>query len=100
MSVIKQKDRAEEIIHNISKYANSQNKINMSDFNANDAYHVKMERLSRATPIPVAKGKSTDYWFYERARGQYLVELNRQPTAAAKKNLRAVARKTAVFQKL
>ena len=89
LSVIKQKDRAEEIIHNISKYANSQNKINMSDFNANDAYHVKMERLSRATPIPVAKGKSTDYWFYERARGQYLVELNRQPTAAAKKEFKS-----------
>lgn len=89
LSVIKQKDRAEEIIHNISKYANSQNKINMSDFNANDAYHVKMERLSRATPIPVAKGKSTDYWFYERARGKYLVELNRQPTAAAKKEFKS-----------
>lgn len=89
LSVIKQKDRAEEIIHNISKYANSQNKINMSDFNANDAYHVKMERLSRATPIPVAKGKSTDYWFYERARGQYLVELSRQPTAAAKKEFKS-----------
>ena len=89
LSVIKQKDRAEEIIHNISKYANSQNKINMSDFNANDANHVKMERLSRATPIPVAKGKSTDYWFYERARGQYLVELNRQPTAAAKKEFKS-----------
>lgn len=89
LSVIKQKDRAEEIIHNISKYTNSQNKINMSDFNANDAYHVKMERLSRATPIPVAKGKSTDYWFYERARGQYLVELNRQPTAAAKKEFKS-----------
>jgi len=89
LSVIKQKDRAEEIIHNISKYANSQNKIDMSDFNANDAYHVKMERLSRATPIPVAKGKSTDYWFYERARGQYLVELNRQPTAAAKKEFKS-----------
>ena len=89
LSVIKQKDRAEEIIHNISKYANSQNKINMSDFNANDAYHVKMERLSRATPIPVAKGKSTDYWFYERARGQYLVKLNRQPTAAAKKEFKS-----------
>lgn len=88
LSVIKQKDRAEDIIHNISKYANSQNKINMSDFNANDAYHVKMERLSRATPIPVAKGKSTDYWFYERARGQYLVELNRQPSATAKKEFK------------
>lgn len=89
LSVIKQKDQAEDIIHNISKYANSQNKINMSDFNANDAYHVKMERLSRATPIPVAKGKSTDYWFYERARGQYLVELNRQPTTAAKKEFKS-----------
>lgn len=88
LSVIKQKERAEDIIHNISKYANSQNKINMSDFNANDAYHVKMERLSRTTPIPAAKGKSTDYWFYERARGQYLVELNRQPTAAAKKEFK------------
>ena len=61
----------------------------MSDFNANDAYHVKMERLSRATPIPVAKGKSTDYWFYERARGQYLVELNRQPTTASKKEFKS-----------
>ena len=89
LSVIKQKDQAEDIIHNISKYANSQNKINMSDFNANDAYHVKMERLSRATPIPVAKGKSTDYWFYERARGQYLVELNRQPTTASKKEFKS-----------
>ena len=61
----------------------------MSDFNANDAYHVKMERLSRSIPIPVAKGKSTDYWFYERARGQYLVELSRQPTAAAKKEFKS-----------
>ena len=84
LSVIKQKEQADSIIQNISKYANSQNKINMSDFNANDAYHVKMERLSRSTYIPVAKGKSTDQWFYERARGQYLVELSRQPTKAAK----------------
>lgn len=84
LSVIKQKEQADGIIQNISKYANSQNKINMSDFNANDVYHVKMERLSRSTYIPVAKGKPTDQWFYERARGQYLVELSRQPTKAAK----------------
>lgn len=55
LSVIKQKEQADGIIQNISKYANSQNKINMSDFNANDVYHVKMERLSRSTYIPVAK---------------------------------------------
>lgn len=88
LSVIKASDMAEDIIHNISKYANSQNKINMSDFNANDAYHVKMERISGSTFIPAAKGKSLDQWFYERARGQYLVELNRQPSAAAKKQFK------------
>lgn len=89
LSVIKAKEQAEDIIHNISKYANSQNKINMSDFNANDAYHVKMERLSRSTYIPVAKGKSLDLWFYERARGQYLVELSRQPTKSAKEQFKS-----------
>lgn len=88
LTVIKAVDQAEDIIHNISKYANSQNKINMSDFNANDAYHVKMERLSRSIYIPVHKGKSLDQWFYERARGQYLVELSRQPSKAAKEQFK------------
>lgn len=88
LTVIKSSSQAEDIIQNISKYANSQNKINMSDFNANDAFHVKMERLSRNTYVPVVKGKSTELWFYERARGQYLVELGRQPSAAAKKQFK------------
>lgn len=88
LSVIKDTDKAGEIAANISKYANSQNKINMSDFNANDDYHIKMERLSRRTFIPVSKGKETEQWFYERARGQYMVELNRQPTAKAKKEFK------------
>ena len=88
LTVIKSSEQAEEIIHNISKYANSQNKINMSDFNANDAYHVKMERLSRSIFLPVEKGKGTEQWFYERARGQYLVELSRQPSTAAKKQFK------------
>lgn len=88
LTVIKEHSQAEEIIQNISRYANSQNKINMSDFNANDPYHVKMEQFSRSVFIPVDRGKGTDQWFYERARGQYLVELNRQPTAAAKRQFK------------
>lgn len=88
LSVIKQTDKAGEIAANISKYANSQNKINMSDFNANDEYHVRMEQLSRHTFIPVEKGKETEQWFYERARGQYMVELNRQPTPKAKREFK------------
>lgn len=89
LTVIKKHDQDDEIIHNISQYANSQNKINMSDFNANDPYHVRMEQISRATFIPVERGKGTDQWFYERARGQYLVELGRQLTPATKKQFKA-----------
>lgn len=88
LTVIKKHEQDEDITHNISQYANSQNKINMSDFNANDPYHVKMEQISRTTFIPVARGKGTEQWFYERARGQYLVELNRQPTPATKRQFK------------
>lgn len=88
LSVIKDTGKASEIAASISRYANSQNKINMSDFNANDEYHVQMERLSRHTFIPVEKGKETEQWFYERARGQYKVELNRQPTPKAKREFK------------
>lgn len=89
LSVIKNTEKSSEIASNISKYANSQNKINMSDFNANDEYHIKMEQISRRTFIPVEKGKETEQWFYERARGQYMVELNRQPTLKAKNEFKA-----------
>lgn len=88
LAVIKSENRVGEIVANISKYANSQNPIKMSDFSANDDYHIRMERLSRIVYIPVEKGKSVDRWFYERARGQYLVEVNRQLTPALKKEFK------------
>lgn len=88
LAVIKAEDRTNEIVANISKYANSQNPIRMSDFSANDEYHIRMERLSRIVYIPVEKGKSVDRWFYERARGQYLEEVNRQLTPAKKKEFK------------
>lgn len=88
LSVIKDTEKTNEIIANISKYANSQNKINMSDFSANDEYHIRMEQLSRSIYIPTEKGKSLDRWFYERARGQYLVEVNRQITPALKRQFK------------
>lgn len=88
ISVIKDTEKSGSIAANISKYANSQNKINMSDFNANDDYHIKMEQISRRTYIPVERGKETEQWFYERARGQYMVELNRQTTVKAKREFK------------
>ncbi len=85
LTVIKADEQMDTVISNISRYANSQNKITMSDFSANDDFHIKLEQLSRRVFIPVEKGKPSQRWFYERARGQYSVEVNRQLTAASKR---------------
>jgi hypothetical protein len=87
LTVIKDNVESAEIVSSISKYANSQNKISVSDLSANDPFQVAIENLSRTIWVPTKgfKGKGTTKWFYERARGQYLVEVNRQGTPARKK---------------
>lgn len=63
---------AERIIPKISEYSNSQNPVDASDFFSNHPFHIRMEEYSRKTPIPVKGGNQfQQYWFYERARGQY-----------------------------
>ena len=44
LTVIKNKEKTDEIISSISKYANSQNKITMSDFSANDDFHIEFPK--------------------------------------------------------
>ena len=63
---------AERIIPKISEYSNSQNPVDASDFFSNHPFHIRMEDYSRKTPIPAKGGNQfQQYWFYERARGQY-----------------------------
>jgi AIPR protein len=59
----------EEVVRNISRYANTQNVIQMADFSANEPFHIEIERLSERIWCPGEQGR----WFYERARGQYQV---------------------------
>lgn len=99
LTVIKDKEKSEQIIKKISEYANSQNKINISDFSANDHYHVEMERLSRRIYVPVEHGKSTERWYYERARGQYMVDVNRQATATLKRKFKQMNPKSKCLSK-
>ncbi len=70
----------------IARYANSQNKVNVSDFSANHPFHVALERLSRAkwVPKPDQRGKSTTKWYYERARGQYLNDVLKQSSMSTR----------------
>jgi hypothetical protein len=63
---------SERIIPKISEYSNSQNKVEASDFFSNPPFHIRMEEYSRKTATPARGGNQfQQYWFYERARGQY-----------------------------
>lgn len=85
LSVIDNADAMDEIVPKISAYANTQNKIQMADFSANDPFHRKIEELSRVTWTPAVNGTKPKNWFYERARGQYTDMLSKETTVKKKK---------------
>lgn len=61
-----------ELICNIAKYANSQNKVNNADLNSSHPFYVRMENISRKMYTPVVSGEvNQTLWFFERIRGQY-----------------------------
>jgi len=68
-------DKAKDMIPNISRSANSQNKVDEADFFSNHPYHVRIEQYSRKVLAPPIDGNQYQTaWFYERARGQYVQE--------------------------
>lgn len=72
LSVVSQ-ELANEMVPLISKYANSQNKVNDADFFATHPFHKRMEDFSRRIYAPAVDGQFMQTkWFYERARGQYI----------------------------
>ena len=70
----------ERLIADISRYANSQNSVRMSDLSANKPFHIKVERLSLTIFCPDGVGR----WFYERAAGSYKTMLAREGTTPAR----------------
>ncbi len=85
ISVIKNEDKMDEIVHKISECANTQNKIQMADFSSNDPFNRKLEELSRIIWTPAISGEKSKNWFFERARGQYADMLSREGTPAKRK---------------
>lgn len=66
------KDPDPELIRNIAKYANSQNKVKTADFNSGHPFYVCIEDYSRKTYTPlVGSSRDQKLWFFERTRGQY-----------------------------
>lgn len=71
LTVVKNEDY-DTMIQNISKYANSQNKVKDSDLFSNHPFHRTFETLSKKIQAPnKAECVNNTFWYYERSRGKY-----------------------------
>lgn len=60
------------MVQNISRFANSQNKVTAADFFSNSPYHIIMERMSKRYLAPPISGSPIPTgWYYERSRKKY-----------------------------
>lgn len=82
-------DVAQELMPEISRFANTQNKVSDADLFANHPFHRKLEEMSRRIWTPAKPGVSQiTHWFYERARAQYQTEQLKLTPAKQKEFLR------------
>ena len=66
-------EKSTELVRNISRSSNSQNKVSDVDFFSTHPFHVRMEQISRRLYAPSKGGAQFETkWFYERAKGQWL----------------------------
>lgn len=80
-----EEDKATDLIRNISRSSNSQNKVSDADFFSTHPFHIRMEQFSRRIFASAVSGAQYETkWFYERARGQYL-QAQMRMTPAKKK---------------
>lgn len=78
LTVIKDVEKKNIEVPNISRFANSQNKISELDLSSNNPYFVKIEELSRKKYVNNPENKSQQIlWYFERVTGQYKESLNK-----------------------
>jgi len=86
LTVIKDKEQKNIEVPNISRFANSQNKVSELDLSSNNPYFVQIENLSRKKYVVNPENKNQSLlWFFERANGQYRETLNKQTPSQQKK---------------
>ena len=75
LSVVKKLEIHSTFVSNVAEYANTQNKVNKSDFFSNHKYHLDMKKASSRIRVNRKAGSQvSSKWFYERVRGEYLNE--------------------------
>ena len=72
LSVIEKKEKIDKIIPEISRCANTQNKVDSADFSSNHKFHTTIEKQSTIRSYkPQGQSFTNTKWFYERTRGSY-----------------------------
>ena len=100
LTVLRHPEEMAVMVPLISRFANTQNGISPADLSANSEFNVELERVSRTTTAPAPAGTQVlTRWFYERARGQYKVELARRITKASRTVFERENPKTQVLTK-
>ena len=75
LSVVKKLEIHSTFVSNVAEFANTQNKVNKSDFFSNHKYHIDMKKVSSRLWVNRKAGSQvSSRWFYERVRGEYLNE--------------------------
>lgn len=99
LTVVENGEIASEIIPNISRCSNSQNKVSEADFFSNHEFNIRMQQTSRRIYAPAALGIQYEtHWFYERARGQYENEQSKM-TPSQKRQFMLSNPKSQLFDK-
>lgn len=71
LTVVKNDDY-DNMIQNISRYANSQNKVTEADLFSNHPFHRAFEALAKKIQAPAKTNElNNTFWYYERSRGKY-----------------------------
>jgi hypothetical protein len=100
LTVLSDPARMDEVVPLVSKYANSQNKVQTADLEANSAYHRRVEELSRTIWAPARDGSQRQsHWYYERARGQYQDDVAREGTPARQRDFKTTSPQAQLFTK-
>lgn len=85
LTVIRDEEKKNEVVPNISRFANSQNKVSDLDLTSNNIFLQQLESLSRTTYAMSPDDHNTQtIWFFERVKGQYKEALNKEPTKGKK----------------
>ena len=75
LSVVNPKYSVDDFVSKVAEYANTQNKVNPSDFFSNSPFHKDMKEHSKRVWAPAVLGmQKRTHWYYERVRGEYLNE--------------------------